>query len=315
MPLTEAAQWRIHVIAAFPLAPNGDKKGFRSQAVAQESMNKCMEVTAYLDTDATHSYISFTLALQLLGEEGLRLAQSAGHEMQLGQVGTILSCDDSQHTQTENFLLSDMDGVDMLLSRRSWMSLERQCPTLSLSDKLTSSCESWSYSFPVSKALEYHQPHNSSFERVQILTWAPDSCASSGTPDPGSDDERSENGSHTHCSTSGDCPSPTLCCQTGNDIAQTCSRNSKKTPDLSLREYHLPFRIAQRSDSRPTSQVGLFGTRRDTPAGTSQPPCEEKSLSDVPKQNTWSWDPKRQNYYCRDRDEDDEWYWYPTDIV
>lgn len=265
-----------------------------------------MEVTAYLDTDATHSYISFTLALQLLGEEGLRLAQSAGHELQLGQVGTILSCDDSQQTQTETFLLSDMDGVDMLLSQRSWMSLERQCPTLSLSDKLTSSCESWSYSFPVSKALEYHQPHNSSFEKVQIPTWAPDSCASSGTPDPGSDDERLENGSHTHCSTSGDCPPPVLCYQAANDTTQTSSGNSRKTPDLSLREYHIPFRIAQRSDSRPT--------RPHSPIPI-QAPVEKKSLCDVPEQDTWSWDPKRQNYYCRDRDEDDEWYWYPTDIV
>lgn len=304
--MTEAAQWRIHVIAAFPLAPNGDKKGFRSQAVAQESMNKCMEVTAYLDSGATHSYISFTSALQLLGEDGLRLAQSAGHDLQLGQVGTILSCDDSQQTQTETFLLSDMDGVDMLLSRRSWMSLERQCPTLSLPDKLTSSCESWSYSFPVSRSLAYRQPHKSSFEEVHVPTWVPPSCASSGTPDPGSDDERSENGSHTHYLTSGACPSPAPCCQTWNDITQTSSGNSRKNPDLSLREYHIPFRIAQQSDSRPT--------RRHSPISI-QAPVEKKRLCDVSEQNTWSWDPKRQNYYCRNRDEDDEWYWYPTDIV
>jgi hypothetical protein len=306
MPLKESAQWRLDVIAAYPLAPVGDKKGFRSQAIAKDSMSRSLQVTAFLDPDATHSYISCTLALYLLGEEGLKLAQSAAHEMQLGQVGTILSCDESQQTQTECFLLSDMDGIDMLLSQRSWMCLERQCPTLSLSDKLTSSLELWSLSLAMPSTLAFHEPRRPSFEDFQASIGANLSCASSGTPDPGSDDEPSERGSHTPCSRSGVCPSPTLCCSTANDTAKISAQSRRQTADLSLREYHIPYRIAHRSDSGPT--------RQDSPT-PSLAPVEQESLCSDGGENTWSWDPKRQNYYCRDRDEDDEWYWYPTDIV
>lgn len=306
MPLKSASQWRIRVIEAFPLAPTGDKKGLRAQAIAQDSRDRSLQTIALLDSDASHNYISCTLALYLLGEDGLRLAQSADHPMQLGQVGTILSCDDSRQTQTESFLLRDMDGVDMLLSPRSWMCLERQCNNLSHSDNLSLSFEPW-YSHPsVPGALGYDEPYRSSSEEVQAPTDGSVSCASSGTPEANSDYESSEQGSHTPCSASGACPSRTPCCGIAHGRAQLSAESSRKTRDLSLQEYHLPYRIAHRDDSSSSRQDSNISNQAlEEPGGL----CKDR------EQQTWSWDPKRQNYYCQDRDEDDEWYWYPTDIV
>ncbi|KAL2208202.1 hypothetical protein CC79DRAFT_817168 [Sarocladium strictum] len=297
MPLKETARWRIKVIAAYPLAPVCDKKGLRSQALAQESMSRSLQITAYLDPDATHSSISYTLAAYLLGDDGLKLAKSTAHGTELGQVGTILSCDDSKGTQTESFLLGDLDGIDMLLSQPSWMSLERQCDDFSFSHEFTTSIDSW---FTLSSA-----PRSYS-EEVQGPAGDVASCAFFGTPETGSSREPSEKGSHTPCSTSDACPSPLSHSEEPKDMTQTFVESNRNTPDLSLREYHIPYRIAHRSDSRPTGQ---------DLARPSQPSIDEKSPYDGPEINVWSWDSERQNYYCRDRDEDDEWYWYPADIV
>jgi hypothetical protein len=306
MPLKSASQWRIRVIEAFPLGPTGDKKGLRAQAIAQDSVSRSLQITAFLDPDASYSYISCTLALYLLGEEGLKLARSAAHPMQLGQVGTILSCDDSRQTQTESFLLRDMDGVDMLLSPRSWMCLERQCNNFSHSDNLSPSFEPWYSHSSVSGASGYYETYRSSSEEVQAPTDASLSCASSGTPEPNSDYEPPEQGIHTPCSAPGAYPSPTPCCEIAHGTAQLSAEGSRKTRDLSLQEYHLPYRIAHRNDS--------ISSRQSSPA-PSQAPAEQKILCNSQEINTWCWDPEKQNYYCRDRDEDDEWYWYPTDIV
>ncbi|KAH8176804.1 hypothetical protein LIA77_01886 [Sarocladium implicatum] len=129
MPIAAAGtQWRIRVIAAWPIASTADTDGLQAQSIARESLTKTCVVTACLDPRSMHSYISRDLALFVLGPEGLRLAEAAAHKSILGQVGLSMANEEEEMTGqwTESFLLGDKCDLDLVMSPWTWNSLRQQ---------------------------------------------------------------------------------------------------------------------------------------------------------------------------------------------
>jgi hypothetical protein len=320
MNMEGAAQWRIRVIAAWPMAPEGDDQGVRAHEIAQRSMVQQSSVTAFLDPTIEHSYISRDFAQYMMGVDGLELAESASQKQLLGQVAVILCCDESEHNQTETFLLGDLGAVDMALSSRSWRSLEKQCGEIT-SSNIPLAHHSGAFSSRFLQALqdtEIHQqklPEKMYFTAPDMSRWATSykstkKSVSSETTGSVSDSVYSETFIHTPYSTPEKMPSP------GPSHTKICADTPLMTgnitfADLSARHYHVPDRISVEHNSL---------AHEHTP-GHSQESVPDSDLEKEWQPNNdyahevWSWDPEKQNYFCRDRDEDDEWYWYPTQIM
>jgi hypothetical protein len=128
MPIADGTQWRIRIIAAWPIASTADTNGLQAQSIAQESLAKTCVVTACLDPRSMHSYISSDLALSMLGCDGLRLAEAAAHKSTLGQVGLSMATEDEEMTGqcAESFLLGDNRHLDLVMSPWTWNSLRQQ---------------------------------------------------------------------------------------------------------------------------------------------------------------------------------------------
>lgn len=298
--MKEAEQWRIRIIAAWPMAPKGDPDGRRAHDIAQKSMLRSATITAALDSQSEHNYISRELARSLMGRDGTRLAESASRNVLLGQVGVILRCGGSQGDQTETFLLRDLKDCDMLLSPRGWASLEKQCDDLADDDSRsrvlaldTGTPKTLAYD-PILLQCAFENEPNCSTESLRWLvstSTAKKSTSPHTTESLSDSSSPSERWIQTPCSTPERLPSPPAAAILRAEIhdAAEHTTGTGSLVELSARHHRLHVRNHAREKRAETRRKHFH--------------------------QVWLWDPEKQNYFCRGRDKDDDWYWYPTELV
>ena len=276
------------------MASHDDKDGTKTYSVAQKSLSRSCTVTACVQPQSPRSYIARSLALFMLGPEGLLLAETASQAALIGQVGVVLGFDDAVTGQwTENFLLGENCGPDLILSCQAWNSFRLQhafcmnqqigkALACTIDDQASCSASEQTSSTPL---LADDEDASSLYSTdLMLSSWS----THESNDYPPSSHER--------------------------DWFRTCPEIRMRIPDslhlgdLPDQEGPDPIPMARKLEGEDARQLQSHACVLGQ--GTTELPRHAELVGKV-----WAWDSKHQKYYARGRSMDDKWYWYPEDLA